>query len=167
MIPIKNWYMPAFQILKNHLLSWVMTHGSFLKNFDFWLTSGSCICNMHILWLRILWQFFADKIFWKNSASADWLPPSPPLYIHIWTQNPRELTCMNQSNHSQRHENHKKISIAMKSIEFHAHESIPLVLPYRAQKFCFEVGSSSFHWWTNDKSRRWKVEVMERPGTTK
>ena len=63
MILVKNWPMSAFQLLENHVWSWVMSHGSFLINLDLWLTYDSHIYNTHILWLRILRRFFAHKIF--------------------------------------------------------------------------------------------------------
>ena len=53
---------------QNHCIS--PSHGSFLKNFNLWITYGSHICNMHILWLRILLQFFCSQNF-SDSAHAN------------------------------------------------------------------------------------------------
>ena len=40
---------------------WLMAH--FLKNVDLWLIYDSNVCNMHILWIRILWRFFSNANF--------------------------------------------------------------------------------------------------------
>ena len=72
MIHVKNQHMPAFQLLENHLWSWVMSHGSFLKNLDLCLTCGSYTCDMHILWIRILRQFFCPHFFFETAHAKFW-----------------------------------------------------------------------------------------------
>ena len=69
-ILVKSWPMSAFQILENHVWSWVMSHGSFLKNLDLLLTYDSHIYDTHILWFTILRQFFRPQNF-SESAHAN------------------------------------------------------------------------------------------------